>query len=149
MKKKRLLIANACVLLVILFTVTVYGKTNDQERQIKELITLRIEIMQDYYHHDETYDTTVKKLNTVECDSLLSDDYTNLKQFSRTEVDYIKDFKMNIEDVKKSSHGIVNGTAEIQWKMEGVKGIYNVNANYYFVAEKHNGRLKLTRFKKL
>lgn len=149
MKKKRLFTTNICILIVILFTVTIYGKTDDNERRIKELITLRTEILQDYYHNYKNYNETLKRLTEIESHSLLDDDSKNLKKFSYTDVDYVKNFKIRVDEIKESSHGMINGTTRIYWEMEGVNGNYNTEGSYYFVVEKNNHKLKITQFKKI
>ncbi len=149
MKKKKIFAMNICIFIVILLTVTVYGKTDDNERRIKELITRRTEILQDYYYNYRNYNETLNLLNKIESNSLLDNDINNLKNFSNTDVDYIKNFKIKIDEMKESSHGMINGTAKIYWEMEGINESYSTEGSYYFVVEKNNHKIKLTRFKKL
>lgn len=146
---KKLYVVNLCVLLIMFLTAGIVGRPNTDNQQVKELISGRITVLNDFYSQTRSFDHTEKSLKKIEKGVLLRNDLVLMEAYSATDLDRIKSAKVRIKSCRRSSFGIIKGKAEVSYVMEGQRGKWQDKQLYYFTAEDQNKRMKLTQLKKL
>lgn len=146
---KKVIAVNACLLLIMFLTAGMMSKPETDSSTAKKLISERISILNSYYSGETETDDAESQLELIESGRLLREDRALMKAFEQTDVERIPEYKVEIIECETMQCGIVKGTAEISYEMEGVQGRYRQSAEYYFTGDKEDGQIKLTQLKKI
>lgn len=146
---KRLVLLNVGVLLIIFLTAGVLAGPENDEDMIKGLLNQRTKILNQYYRGAEDFERVEKKLEAVEMGSLLTKDRKAMRINAGMDFEPVTKSKIKITECSRSSMGMLKGTAEITWVLEGMHPGEKPKlqtALYFFTAEAVEKRIKLTGF---
>lgn len=146
---RKLYAVNLCVLVMIFMTAAAAGKPETGSKQIENLISSRIEILNDYYAGTEDFYGTLNRLEAIETGRLKRSDTAMMEACKNTDVERILKHDIDIKTCEKSAHDIIKGDAEITYVMEGCSGKSAQSGKYFYTAEKKGERVLLTQLKNI
>ena len=146
---KKLFLVQLSALLLIIFTAATSGAPPDDKAVITDLMETRIGILSYYYGGKMTLEDARNNMAKITTGGLFDEDVALMEGFSKTEVDQIVDYNLEILKCNRTSYGIVKGEARVKWVLYGHDGYWNTEENYYFTAEIDDQGAKLTQLKKL
>ena len=144
---KKVYAVNLCVLMFMLFTTGMTAGAADDDELVKDMLSRRTEILEQYFHGGADADECRAELERIESGSLLRQDVENMKAFAATDIESILDFRIRILSCRRSSYGIVKGRVEILYVMAGCGTKRTETCQYFFTAEERSEALKLTQLK--
>ena len=105
---------------VILFIAVCFlqGTGNKNEMILTELIGQRIDIMNDFYTGNITFDEASERLSQIEAENLLEEDCTNLKKYFRTDIEKIHRYQVRRVDFSYEAENLLCGLVTIAWTIE-------------------------------
>ena len=108
------------VIAVILFIAVCFlqGTGNKNEMILTELIGQRIDIMNDFYTGNITFEEASEQLSQVEAENLLEEDCTNLKKYFRTDIEKIHRYQVRSVDFSYEAENLLCGLVTIAWTIE-------------------------------
>ena len=146
---KKVYAVNICVLIIMFMTAGMISKPADNDDVMKQRISQRIDILEEYYRSETDFDRAREKLEKIENGSLLKTDVKYMKDYAATDVERILDYKVKIKSCRRTNYGIIKGKAEILYVMKGHGPKRTEKHQYFFTGEKHKKSLKLTQLKKI
>ncbi len=146
---KKLIAVNACLLILMFMTAGMVSKPDTDRSAAEKLISERIIILNEYYSGETEAEEAERRLELIESGSLLREDRAMMKEFAKTDVERVPEHQVEITECETMQCGIVKGTAEISYRLEGVRGSSRQSAKYYFTGDKDEGEIKLTQLKKI
>lgn len=144
---KKVYAINICVLVIIFLTAGIIARPSDYNREMKSLISQRIDILDEYYSNKTDFDDSRDKLEKVEAGSLLKKDVRAMKDYQATDLDQVTDYRIRMQSCRKTSYGIIKGKVEISWIMRGYDGTKEEKHQYFFTGEINQKNTKLTQLK--
>lgn len=146
---KKVYAVNACVLVIIFLTAGIIARPSDYNREMKNLISQRTEVLNEFYDGRRDFDASRDKLELLEAGKLLKNDVAAMKTYQSTDIDQVVSYKIKIKSCKKTSYGIIKGKAEIRWVMRSVNDTREEKHSYFFTGEINQKNTKLTQLKKI
>ena len=146
---KKLFLIQLSALLLIVFTAAASGTPPDDKTVISDLMEERIGILSYYYGGKMSFEDARSNMAKVTAESLFKEDIALMEGFSRTEVDQITDYSLEILSCQRTSYGILKGEAKVSWVLLGPDGYWETEEAYYFTADCDTEGTKLTQLKKL
>jgi len=146
---KKLFLIQLCALLLIIFTAASSGMPPDDKTVIKDLMETRIGILSYYYGGKMSFEDARNNMAKITAEGLFTEDVALMEGFSKTEVDQITDYSLEILSCQRTSYGIIKGEMRVRWRLFGQEGHWETIEKYYFTADCDETSIKLTQLKKL
>lgn len=141
---KRLFVSiSAAILLICVFS----GFSNStDEVQLKRLLDLRTEILQQTYYKELSLEEAVRKLGQIETQPLLGEDVEMLTSSEPCQLDIVQ--RMEFAAFEKGTGLVPYSTYKISviWYMQGMEGEYISNETYHVVVKTVNQTAKISKF---
>lgn len=119
---------------------------NPEEKEIKNLIIRRTDVMESVLFGKITYEEGCRQLAEVETGKLYSDDIEKIKNCQQTDLEKTESIHFVSIEKKTSMFDKVSYTAEIKWTESYGMNIASCTYKYDVGAQKREGEYKLTTF---
>lgn len=91
---KKVYAINACVLVIIFLTAGIIARPSDYNREMKNLISQRTEVLNEFYDGRRDFDASRDKLELLESGKLLKNDVAAMKTYQSTDIDQVVNYKI-------------------------------------------------------
>ena len=122
------------------------------ESIVREIISRRIEVMDDYFSGLATYKETCRAMEEIESGKLLEEDKESFKNFFGTDIEKILDYKITEVKVNYEDEDVICAFVAIDWILQGADDLYRASGKqkksvgYSVICEKSKNDFKLVQF---
>lgn len=117
---------------------------SDDETELKRLLDLRTEILQQAYYKEISLQEAVQKLGQIETQPILGEDIDTLAVTDATDLDKVQ--RMEFQELRKGTGLAPYSTYQVKltWYMRGPQGDYSADETYHVVVKTINQVARLS-----
>ena len=146
-KRKGLAACTAGIgLLLAVFVLSDYLTEYHNQNIVRQLITVRIDAMNQFYASEVSYMEASAELRRVEAGHLLEEESTNLRRYFRTDIEEIQTYTISRIELKDHTDNLLSAEVDIRWNVTGLDGPEMFENTYFAMCEKDGEKFKLTEF---
>lgn len=145
--KGRYMMKVILVLCFLIFTTALaFAGGDDRKDVVVKLVSGRTDAMNGFYGSQISYWEAARQLREVETGRLLDEDIDRLKNYFRTDIEYIEDYEIKKVTFTESGEDMLCAVVEMDWQISGTGGIESLNHCYSVICEKEGDAFKLVQF---
>ena len=134
------------VVIIGLGLATALASAGDDEDVVKTLISKRTDAMNGFFASELNYKEAEALLVEAEAGRLLEEDLQHLKDYFRTDIEYIESYQISQVEFTEAEENLLCANVTIDWELEGMQGEERYRCDYSVICEKYGDTFRLVQF---
>ncbi len=124
----------------------VFASSFGEKETVKELISLRTDILGRFYGGEIEKDDAVEMIKKIESGHLLKEDLQNIDLYFQTDIEQVRGYSFEDIIIRQSDEDMICADVTMKWDSEGIAGSETFSATYNVICYKDEDDFKLVQF---